>query len=140
MDIHFICPHCPQSLVVDSAGSGEWINCPNCKSAIEIPSQTEPTFSKDSFSRKSFRSNSFVDFVIGNRLLKYLAVICAIVFTAYYFFPLIILAAALALYFIPSIVGRDKKNKEGIFILNFFLGWTGIGWVIALIWAVLKED
>jgi hypothetical protein len=44
------------------------------------------------------------------------------------------------LYLLPTIVGLHKRNALGIFILNLFLGWTGVGWVIALIWAVLKTD
>jgi hypothetical protein len=43
------------------------------------------------------------------------------------------------LYFIPSIVARDKENFVAIFVLNFFLGWTFWGWVAALVWACLKE-
>jgi hypothetical protein len=45
---------------------------------------------------------------------------------------------ALILYFIPTIVSinNNHKNTLGIFILNFFLGWTLIGWVVALVWAV----
>ena len=39
------------------------------------------------------------------------------------------------LYFLPAIIGRDKRDAAGIFLLNLFLGWTVIGWVIALIWA-----
>ena len=44
-------------------------------------------------------------------------------------------------YFLPSIValGRSKRDTAAIFVLNLFLGWTAIGWVIALIWA-LKAD
>ncbi|OQS41016.1 superinfection immunity protein [Chromobacterium haemolyticum] len=40
-------------------------------------------------------------------------------------------------YFIPAGVAHDRKHKSvgGIFILNLFLGWTFIGWVIALAWA-----
>ena len=43
----------------------------------------------------------------------------------------------LALYFIPSIVAivRDK-NKAQVLIVNLFLGWTFIGWVVALVMAV----
>lgn len=43
------------------------------------------------------------------------------------------------LYFIPAIVGRKKRNSSAIFWLDFFLGWTVVGWVAALIWA-LKRD
>ncbi len=44
------------------------------------------------------------------------------------------------LYFIPAIVGAGKKNAASIFLLNLFLGWTLIGWVVALVWASTKED
>jgi hypothetical protein len=40
------------------------------------------------------------------------------------------------LYFLPVILGRDKSDATGIFLLNLFLGWTVIGWVAALIWAI----
>jgi hypothetical protein len=45
------------------------------------------------------------------------------------------------LYFLPSIVAlaRSKRDAAAIFVLNLFLGWTAIGWVIALVWA-LKQD
>ena len=43
------------------------------------------------------------------------------------------------LYFLPAIIGRDKRDVAGIFLLNLFLGWTVIGWVLALIWAVTAE-
>ena len=43
------------------------------------------------------------------------------------------------LYFLPAIIGRDKRDATGIFLLNLFLGWTVIGWVLALIWAVSAE-
>ena len=45
------------------------------------------------------------------------------------------------LYFLPSIIAlaRNKRDITAIVLLNFFLGWTAIGWVIALVWAV-KND
>lgn len=43
------------------------------------------------------------------------------------------------LYFLPAIIGRGKRDVAGIFLLNLFLGWTIIGWVIALIWACVAE-
>ena len=41
-------------------------------------------------------------------------------------------------YFLPSIIAlaRSKRNILAIFLLNLFLGWTFIGWVVALVWAV----
>ena len=37
-------------------------------------------------------------------------------------------------YFIPTIVAisRDMHNKGSIIVVNVFLGWTLIGWVVAL--------
>lgn len=48
---------------------------------------------------------------------------------------------SLGIYFFPSIVGfyKRKKNTGAIFVTNLFFGWTGIGWVIALIWAVTND-
>lgn len=49
---------------------------------------------------------------------------------------LILLGVALVFYFAPSIVGRKKANARAILVLNLFLGWTFIGWVVAMVWAV----
>ena len=44
-------------------------------------------------------------------------------------------------YFLPFAIAFNKKraNTGAIFALNLFLGWSLIGWVIALVWA-LKEE
>jgi hypothetical protein len=55
---------------------------------------------------------------------------------------LVILALPiLALYLIPTIIGfiRKKDNKMAILALNVLLGWSFIGWVVALVWAVSKD-
>ena len=44
------------------------------------------------------------------------------------------------LYFLPSIVGHRKQSFTGIFLLNFFLGWTMIGWIVALVWACTADE
>lgn len=48
-----------------------------------------------------------------------------------------ILAVVTSFYLVPWAVAatRNKSNQGGIFLLNFFLGWTVIGWIIALIMA-----
>ena len=44
----------------------------------------------------------------------------------------------LGLYFLPSIVAfvRGLANGWSILVLNFFLGWTVLGWVLPLAMAV----
>ena len=47
----------------------------------------------------------------------------------------------LFIYFIPTFIANKKQHiqKTSILLLNIFLGWTFIGWVVALIWATLKD-
>lgn len=47
----------------------------------------------------------------------------------------------LIIYFIPTITAyaAKKKNKQAILVLNFFLGWSIIGWIISLVWATTKD-
>ena len=51
------------------------------------------------------------------------------------------LALALAAYFLPSIVAaaRKHRNTTAIFFLNLLLGWSVIGWVGALVWALANR-
>jgi hypothetical protein len=61
-----------------------------------------------------------------------------------YGYAIFILVAlfAFAFYFLPSIVAlvKRKRNALAIFFLNLFAGWTGVGWLIALIWAAIYEN
>jgi hypothetical protein len=52
-----------------------------------------------------------------------------------------ILGFGFVLYLLPAIIAfaRSKRDAGAILVLNFLLGWTAIGWVIALVWA-LKQD
>lgn len=43
-------------------------------------------------------------------------------------------------YFIPSMAAGKKKRGTAVFVLNLFLGWTFIGWVVALVWALSPEQ
>lgn len=44
----------------------------------------------------------------------------------------------IALYFLPTIVATSRKvvNLGSIVVINLFLGWTLVGWVVALAMAV----
>ena len=48
----------------------------------------------------------------------------------------------LTLYMLPAGIGiiRGRSNAGAIFVLNLFLGWTLIGWVISLVWAVADDN
>ena len=59
--------------------------------------------------------------------------------THFLFFPFF--GFSFLMYFLPSIVAlaRSKRDLLAIFLLNLFLGWSVIGWVVCLVWA-LKTD
>lgn len=40
------------------------------------------------------------------------------------------------LYFLPSFIGWNKRSSGAIIALNILLGWTFIGWVVALVWSL----
>ena len=51
-----------------------------------------------------------------------IAVLCTITFFAYW---------------VPTLAANSNRhrNRVAIGLLNLFLGWTVIGWVVALVWA-----
>lgn len=55
---------------------------------------------------------------------------------------IVLFLIGLPMYFLPSIIANCYKKSQmlAIFLLNLLLGWTIIGWIVALIWAVIKEN
>ena len=49
----------------------------------------------------------------------------------------LVIIALLAVYMLPTLIAqyREHHNANAILVLNLFLGWTLIGWVVALVWA-----
>jgi hypothetical protein len=47
-------------------------------------------------------------------------------------------ALAIVIYLLPSfiVLARRRNNALAIIALNILLGWTFIGWVVALVWAL----
>lgn len=43
----------------------------------------------------------------------------------------------LVIYLVPTLIANINRhrNRTAILVLNIFLGWTFIGWVVALVWA-----
>ena len=52
--------------------------------------------------------------------------------STFIFFPFF--GFGFVMYFLPSIIAlaRGKRDILAIFLLNLFLGWSVIGWVVAL--------
>jgi len=46
------------------------------------------------------------------------------------------------IYFLPSFAAKSRMHskRQSIFILNLFLGWTFLGWVVAAIWAYSENN
>lgn len=49
----------------------------------------------------------------------------------------LLLILLLALYFLPSIIASSRRHRAigSIVVINAFLGWTFLGWVLCLAWA-----
>lgn len=50
----------------------------------------------------------------------------------------VLVACAIAFYFLPTFIARRRRHRspEAVFVLNLLLGWTLLGWVGALGWAL----
>ena len=60
------------------------------------------------------------------------------------FGPVLAGVCVLALYLLPSLIayGRGHQRTVAILLFNLLLGWTFLGWALALIWsttAVIPE-
>lgn len=47
----------------------------------------------------------------------------------------------LGIYFLPTYIAyrKQKKNAMAIMVTNVLVGWTGIGWLAVLIWALIED-
>jgi hypothetical protein len=52
-------------------------------------------------------------------------------------FEIVVLVAAVALYFLPSLIADRRKRHDLLIIavFNAVIGWTVLGWLLALFWA-----
>jgi len=49
---------------------------------------------------------------------------------------------SLAIYLLPTIIAafRRHPNALAIFLIDFLLGWTAVGWIGALVWSLIKPE
>jgi hypothetical protein len=53
-------------------------------------------------------------------------------------FEIVVLAAVVALYFLPALIA-DRRQRHDLLIIAMFnavLGWTVLGWLLALVWSL----
>lgn len=57
-------------------------------------------------------------------------------------FLLGLVIAFLCIYFLPSFVAAKVNHSKysSIFVINLFLGWALVPWVLALAWAVAESN
>jgi hypothetical protein len=50
----------------------------------------------------------------------------------------LVLALCASSYFLPALIAgcRGHQNATAIFATNALLGWTGLGWIVSLIWSL----
>lgn len=55
---------------------------------------------------------------------------------------IIVLTITILIYLIPTFISyrRNHQNKVSILVLNILLGWTVVGWVISLVWSLMKVN
>ena len=53
-----------------------------------------------------------------------------------------LLIVLVLLHFMPTLIAlvRGHHNALAIFLTNLLLGWTVIGWIIALIWSTTAAE
>ncbi len=53
-------------------------------------------------------------------------------------FEIVALAAVVALYFLPALIA-DRRRRHDLLVIAVFnavLGWTVLGWALALVWSL----
>ena len=55
-------------------------------------------------------------------------------------FCIISMVVFLLFYFMPILAAAGKKNTSGVIALNLLFGWTIIGWIVALVWAITLPE
>jgi len=55
---------------------------------------------------------------------------------------LVIIGLIVAVYFLPSLVALGRRNPDitSVFLINLWLGWTVIGWITAIGWALDRKS
>lgn len=56
--------------------------------------------------------------------------------------PIFLVILAVGFYFLPGLVARKRMHRQqaSIWFLTLALGWTLLGWVAAMVWALAQDN
>lgn len=145
MILHGKCDICASNLDFDEVDLGSTVPCPTCERPTKL---WVPTL-------RRIKSGSGIVTKIALLFLAPLLIAVVIIHfmrsdssgnfsalaasTIQVVIALGTISGVLCIYFVPAYVGRHKQNATAILVLNIFLGWTFIGWVGALVWALTND-
>ena len=54
----------------------------------------------------------------------------------------VVALAALVVYFLPAVIAMNYRVRRSgaITVMNLLLGWTFIGWALALVWSIAEVE
>ncbi|HWH76829.1 MAG TPA: superinfection immunity protein [Candidatus Binatus sp.] len=57
------------------------------------------------------------------------------------FIALLLVAFGIFVYFLPAIIGAKRQVTASgfLFIINLLFGWSVIGWIVCVLWAVCGQ-
>jgi hypothetical protein len=53
----------------------------------------------------------------------------------------LLIAPVLFVYFLPAVIAHARRHRQtaAITLLNLFLGWTGLVWVLLFFWSLSPD-
>jgi hypothetical protein len=131
------CYHCSGHMEFDAVNMGREIECPHCGMPTKL---YVPNVRAVNSTGKSTHIWIVLVLVILAVAASAISAPDAFVVIGSSIGTICLLLLGLFLYFLPSYVGRKKRNATAIFALNFLAGWTFIGWVVAMVWACMVDS
>lgn len=132
--IHFSCDHCGQSIEAPKEYQGVVLDCPTCQQKTFCPTVSERFLRESAVIFKAAWKVAWIRVVV---FLSLILLVGFVFFPDYLGFLILV-----GLYFLPYFIAYSRKhlNREAVLVANLLLGWTGLGWVICLIWAVMRTE
>ncbi len=144
------CQFCNGHISFPAGAAGQTVSCPHCglETVLFVPSLSSGPAGGQVAAHKSTSTAARVWAIVA--LLLIVAIVEALIQLLDKKQPVLpaigigiavavggvgALLVSFALYFLPAIVGRHKRNARAILLLNLLAGWTFVGWVVAMVWA-----